>query len=130
MSKIDIMKKIISIISLGILVFSGIQCSSPKTAEETAMPEVSIKEEVSKGAFLVDVRTPAEFAAGSVEGAVNIPLDEVESRVNEFKGKPSVIVFCRSGNRSGQAKSILEANGVNNVTNAINVEHVNDELQK
>ena len=124
MSKIDIMKKIISIISLGILVFSGIQCSSPKTAEETAMPEVSIKEEVSKGAFLVDVRTPAEFAAGSVEGAVNIPLDEVESRVNEFKGKPSVIVFCRSGNRSGQAKSILEANGVNNVTNGINVEHV------
>lgn len=124
------MKKIISIISLGVVLFSGIQCSSPKTAEENSKPEVSIKEQVAKGAFLVDVRTPAEFAAGSVEGAVNIPLDEVESRVNEFKGKPSVILFCRSGNRSGQAQAILEANGITNVTNGINVEHVNDELKK
>ncbi len=111
------------------MLFSGIQCSSPKKAEE-AKQEVSIKEQVAKGAFLVDVRTPAEFASGSVKGAVNIPLDQVESRVNEFKGKSSVIVFCRSGNRSGQAQSILEANGVTNVINGINVEHVNDELQK
>jgi rhodanese-related sulfurtransferase len=128
--KIKVMKKIISIISLGIMLFSGIQCSSPKTAEEIIKPEASIKEQVAKGAFLVDVRTPSEFASGSIKGAVNIPLDEVESRVNEFKGKPSVIVFCRSGNRSSQAKSILEANGITNVTNGINVEHVNDELLK
>ena len=123
------MKNIISIIGLGVMLFSGIQCSSPKKAEE-AKQEVSIKEQVAKGAFLVDVRTPAEFASGSVKGAVNIPLDQVESRVNEFKGKSSVIVFCRSGNRSGQAQSILEANGVTNVINGINVEHANDELQK
>ena len=92
--------------------------------------EVSIKEQVANGAFLVDVRTPQEFAEGSVKGAVNIPLDEVESRLNEFKGKPSVIVFCRTGNRSGQAKAILEYNGIKNVTNGINTKTVNEELAK
>lgn len=128
------MKKIVSIFSLGVMVFLGAQCSSPKPSENNAQTEVqkevSIKEQVAKGAFLVDVRTPTEFAAGSVKGAVNIPLDEVESRLNEFKEKPSVIVFCRSGNRSGQAKSILEANGIKNVTNGINTETVNEELAK
>ena len=128
------MKKLISIVSLGMVLLFGVQCSSPKTVENgattEATQEVSIKEQVAKGAFLVDVRTPEEFAMGSVKGAVNIPLDEVESRVNEFKGKPYVIVFCRSGNRSGQAKSVLEANGITNVTNGINTENMNAELAK
>lgn len=128
------MKKLISILSLGALVIMGTQCSSPKPAENNAQveaqKEVSIKEQVANGAFLVDVRTPQEFAEGSVKGAVNIPLDEVESRLNEFKGKPSVIVFCRTGNRSGQAKAILEYNGIKNVTNGINTKTVNEELAK
>ena len=54
------------------------------------------------GAFLVDVRTAGEFASGSASGAVNIPLDEIVSRIHEFKNKETIIVFCRSGNRSGQ----------------------------
>ena len=128
------MKNIVRISLLVVSLLSFAQCNSPKTTEEKASTEatqeVSIKEQVAKGAFLVDVRTPAEFSMGSVKGAVNIPLDEVESRMNEFKGKPSVIVFCRSGNRSGQAKSILEANGITNVTNGINTENMNAELAK
>lgn len=128
------MKKIILIFGFGVVLFFGAQCSSPKITENNTETEVakvvSIKEQFVKGAFLVDVRTPEEFAMGSVKGAVNIPLDEVENRINEFKGKPSVIVFCRSGNRSGQAKSILEANGITNVTNGINTENMNAELEK
>lgn len=128
------MKNIVRISLLVVSILSFAQCNSPKTATEKtsteATQEVSIKEQVEKGAFLVDVRTPSEFASGSVKGAVNIPLDEVESRVNEFKGKPSVIVFCRSGNRSSQAKSILEANGITNVTNGINTDNMNAELAK
>jgi len=128
------MKKIISIVSLGVVLFLGIQCSSPKTAETTSQTEaihdVSIKEQVAKGAFLVDVRTPEEFAMGSVKGAVNIPVDEVESRVNEFKGKPYVILFCRSGHRAGIAKTTLENAGIKNVTNGINTKTVNAELAK
>lgn len=72
---------------------------------------------IKDGAFLVDVRTPAEFAAGSVKGAVNIPLDRVRQQLAQFKGKKHIVVFCRSGNRSGQAKAILEQNGFQQVWN-------------
>lgn len=72
---------------------------------------------MKEGAFLVDVRSPYEFSGGSVKGAVNIPLDKLSSQLSKFKGKKSIIVFCRSGARSGQAKSILQQNGYNNVIN-------------
>ena len=75
----------------------------------------ALSEAIRNGAFLVDVRTPGEFASGSVAGAVNIPLDRIASRLNEPKNKKTIIVFCRSGNRSSQAKSILERNGFSNV---------------
>lgn len=72
---------------------------------------------VKSDAFLVDVRNPDEFASGHVKGSVNIPLGEVKNNLSKFKGKNNIIVFCRSGMRSSQAKSILEKNGFNNVTN-------------
>ncbi|WP_434059798.1 rhodanese-like domain-containing protein [Myroides odoratimimus] len=78
---------------------------------------IQLKEVIKEGAFLVDVRTPSEFASGSVKEAVNIPLDKVSGQLSKFKGKKHIVVFCRSGNRSGQAKSILEKNGFNNVVN-------------
>lgn len=73
---------------------------------------------IKEGAFLVDVRSPGEFADGNVKGSVNIPLDQVQNQLAKFKGKNNIVVFCRSGNRSGQAKAILEQNGFDNVTNA------------
>jgi rhodanese-related sulfurtransferase len=72
---------------------------------------------VNKGAFLVDVRTPSEFAQGHVKGSANIPLDRIPTQLAKFKDKENIIVFCRSGNRSAQAKSILENNGFKNVVN-------------
>lgn len=70
-------------------------------------------------ALVVDVRTPGEFASGHHPRAVNIPVDQVESRIAEFgeKTKP-VVVYCQSGNRSGKAKRALEAAGFTSVTNA------------
>ena len=72
---------------------------------------------IQAGAFLVDVRTPEEFESGHVEASINIPLGEVTARIEEFRGKSAIIVFCRSGNRSGQAKVILAQAGISNVTN-------------
>lgn len=84
-----------------------------------------MKDIISKGAFLVDVRTPAEFADGNVKGSTNIPLDQIAANLDKFKGKENIVVFCRSGNRSGQAKSILEQNGFTNVTNGGTWQDVN-----
>ena len=85
---------------------------------------------VKVGAFLVDVRTPSEFASGHAPGSVNIPLDQVQNQLTKFKGKKDIVVFCRSGNRSSQAKSILEGNGFNNVTNGGTWEDINSILKK
>lgn len=83
-----------------------------------------LAEIVNSGAFLVDVRTPGEYKGGSVKGAVNIPLDRISKELAKFKGKKNIVVFCRSGNRSGQAKMILERNSVENVFNGGTVSKV------
>jgi len=72
---------------------------------------------INDDSFLVDVRTPGEFADGHVKGSVNIPLDNVAAELELFKNKKNIIVFCRSGGRSGMAKSILEQHGFTNVIN-------------
>lgn len=72
---------------------------------------------ISNKAYVVDVRSQGEFSSGSVKGAVNIPLDQISNNIAKFKGKKQVVVFCQSGMRSGQAKSILERNGIDNVIN-------------
>ena len=86
---------------------------------------VDLKSIIEEGAFLVDVRTAGEFAEGHVKGSTNIPLDTVQSQLAQFKDKKNIIVFCRSGNRSGQAKAILEQNGFTNVVNGGTWEDVN-----
>lgn len=78
---------------------------------------VPLQDAIHRGAFLVDVRSAAEFSAGSVQGATNIPLEKVSSQLSKFKGKQGIVVFCRSGVRSDQAKRILERNGISQVIN-------------
>lgn len=80
---------------------------------------------IEEGAFLVDVRTPKEFAQSKVFGSVNIPLDSIPNQLAKFKDKKHIIVFCRSGNRSSMAKSILKRNGYSNVVNGGSFDNVN-----
>jgi phage shock protein E len=80
-------------------------------------PVIDLKAIINEGAFLVDVRTAAEFVSGNVKGSVNIPLNSIPNQLDKFKNKKNIIVFCRSGARSGQAKSILKQNGFTNVIN-------------
>lgn len=84
-----------------------------------------LKNIINEGAFLVDVRTRGEFVEGHVKGSVNIPLDSIPNQLAKFKNKKNIIVFCRSGGRSSQAKSILEQNGFTNVVNGGTWDHVN-----
>ncbi|WKW46559.1 rhodanese-like domain-containing protein [Myroides sp. JBRI-B21084] len=78
----------------------------------------------SSNVFLVDVRTPEEFASGSAKKAVNIPLNQIVDQINSFKNKNNIVVFCRSGNRSNMAKNILKQNGIANVTNGGSLQNV------
>ncbi len=74
-----------------------------------------LDEAVSAGARLVDVRTPGEFANGAIPGAVNIPVDDLRSRLDDVRAlaeQGPVLVHCAVGIRGHIACRILEANGI------------------
>jgi phage shock protein E len=66
---------------------------------------------------LLDVRTKDEFVSGSVQGAINIPVADLDNRAKELENKENIIVFCKSGMRAGQAKSFLRGLGHQNIIN-------------
>ena len=80
---------------------------------------------INDGAFLADVRTPAEFESGHVKGSVNIPLDRIPGELSSFHNKKAIVVFCRSGARSSAAKSILDQAGIANVINGGTWDYIN-----
>lgn len=76
------------------------------------------RELVAGGALLVDVRSPAEFAAGHIDGARNVPVSELGQRAGELGATDRpVIVYCASGTRSAMAKRALRKAGYAQVYN-------------
>lgn len=66
-----------------------------------------------KQGTIVDVRTTTEFGGGHAEDSVNIPLQEIESRMDEIKTlKQPLVLCCASGGRSGQATQYLMQQGI------------------
>lgn len=100
--KKTIMKKFIVFIALS---FVFLSCS------QVVIDEKSI---------LIDVRTEKEFKQGHLKNAINIPHTEIKEKIkNHAKDKEEkIILYCRSGRRSGIAKKILEGMGYKNVINA------------
>lgn len=97
---------VVVLLALGYLVFRGGGDVSGSDARRL----------VDGGALLVDVRTPQEFTAGHIPGALNIPLDELDDRMGEIGRKNApVVLYCRSGHRSGQATRLLESAGYTGV---------------
>ncbi|GGE79125.1 sulfurtransferase [Shewanella carassii] len=85
---------------------------------EQMVPEVALTK-VAQGAMLVDVRTPEEYAEGHLPEAINIPFEqivEVFAKQGIAKDTP-VVVYCRSGRRSGIAKESLDNAGYQAVYN-------------
>lgn len=83
----------------------------------SGVPEIGVMDAVQmmnrKDALILDVREPAEFAAGHAPNAKNLPLSQLEKRMDEirkFKDRPAVI-FCQSGSRSHSASGALKKAG-------------------
>lgn len=67
-------------------------------------------------ALVVDVRTPREFAGNGLDDAINLPLQQLGSRHRELGSQDTaLILYCRSGNRSNQAKQLLEQLGYTHI---------------
>jgi len=75
--------------------------------------------DLAEGTVIIDVRTPEEFATGHLEGALNINVQSPDfaAQVNQLDPEASYYIYCRSGNRSGQAISQMSNMGFSNMTN-------------
>lgn len=96
---------------LGGVILMG--CTGNQTAKNDILsPDTYVAEwQDTREHLLVDVRTPGEFDSGYIEGAINIPVDELSSRLDELPADMPIIVYCRSGNRSARALSTLKSAG-------------------
>jgi phage shock protein E len=85
---------------------------------ETTSPRDAL-ERIKSGALVVDVRTPEEFAAGHLENAINVPHTKIAENLAVFgddRGR-EIVLYCRSGRRSGLAVAELKALGFTKVIN-------------
>ena len=92
--------------------------SATSQTRDTITPEVLLA--IEHEALIVDVRTPEEFADGHYPGAINIPHETILDGLNQLgvTADISVILYCRSGNRSGQAEQALREKGFTEARNA------------
>jgi phage shock protein E len=88
-----------------------VACSRDDGTASAATPVRDPHRVVAEGGTLVDVRTPEEFAARHIDGARNIPVDEIAQRTGEIPRDKPVVVYCLSGGRSAHAAKVLRGAG-------------------
>lgn len=81
------------------------------------VPVSAVRSLVEEGAVLIDVREPAEYAAGHLKTAVNLPLSQLRERMGEIPADRPVYLHCRSSQRSYNALMALQNSGFNNIWN-------------
>lgn len=91
--------------------------ASTACASGPVITDADAKVLVQKGAVLVDVRTPEEFASGHIAGALNIPVQELDARKGELPKDKDLVLYCRSGARSARGRELLLAAGYPKVHN-------------
>ena len=76
------------------------------------------KSMLANGGIIIDVRSKGEFYSGHIENALNVPLPELSSKIDQFKDRDQpIITCCASGMRSAGAAKVLLAKGYTNVVN-------------
>jgi rhodanese-related sulfurtransferase len=109
------MKKVIVLIAAALLLAG---CSSSSSANNLSVDEFSAKA-AEPGVVTLDVRTPGEFAEGYIEGArlIDFQSGNFENEIASLDKNATYAVYCRSGNRSGQAVKVMQDAGFTNVFN-------------
>ena len=104
-----------NIFLIAIALISGGMLAWPLVRNRAAGPALSTLQATqlinARNAVVVDVRTPQEFATGSLPGARNVPLDKLGEKMPDFKKDKPVIVVCASSSRAGRAAAQMRASG-------------------
>ena len=72
---------------------------------------------LKKGAQLIDVRSTMEFDQGALNGAINLPITSIQHNTDTIDQTKPVLLYCRSGQRSGMVKQFLITLGFDDVYN-------------
>lgn len=108
------MKSLRSLSLATAFLFALLPALAGAAASEISREELKARQGKGEPTVLVDVRSAAEFAAGHVAGAINIPHDQIASRAQELtahKTDGTLVLYCRSGRRTALAVEALEAQG-------------------
>lgn len=107
-------------VALIVIAVASVLLINQQSASVKALPaEVSVDEAYemyNEGAFLLDVRTQEEWDEYHAPGTTLIPLDQLPNRLAEVPTDQTIVVVCRSGNRSQQGRDILKQAGYEQVT--------------
>lgn len=76
-----------------------------------------LQEILSIGGQLIDVRSPVEFSQGALEGAINMPINSFQYLMDSIDKTKPVVLYCRTGARSGMVKNYLDQQGFDQVHN-------------
>ena len=76
-----------------------------------------IQEIIEQGGQLIDVRTPVEYSQGSLQGSVNMPIESFQYLKDSIDRSKPVLLYCRTGARSGMVKNYLDQLGFDQVHN-------------
>lgn len=110
---------IISLAVVLLLVVLAVVLLNGQEKPTTLPATISVSEAADRfaaGAYLLDVREQSEWNEGHINGAVLIPLGELSTRLSEIPADRDVLIICRSGNRSAQARDQLRSAGYPNTT--------------
>ncbi len=112
------MKKILLIILIVVvIIIAGISFKGAASSGLLNSKDFMFKYNDTPDAILIDVRTPAEFNLGHIQGAVNIDYENVnfENEIKKLDTSKTYFIYCRSGNRSSKSAIIMKNNGINNI---------------
>lgn len=101
--------QLFSILLISIVLMTA--CTTKPAVGELVISVSDAHQLYQDGVFMLDVRTIEEYQAGHIPGATLIPLDELGARYMELPQDETIVVYCRSGNRSLQAVYLLENSG-------------------
>jgi len=112
------MKKVLALLAIvGVLFVAG--CSSSSSAVQTVDPQTFVQTATQPGVTVIDVRTPAEYAASHVGGAINIDVEAptFADEINKLDKNGTYAVYCHSGRRSAIATDQMGQAGFTKVYN-------------
>ena len=114
----SVVRRVVSMVVLGSLSILGTGCASTGSASETAAA-------VSAEAIIIDVRTPEEFTAGHLDGALLYDIQDpnFDALIADLDPSLSYVVYCRSGNRSARAVERMADAGFTNLVDLGSLEN-------